>query len=290
MGCCEYLPLSENLIYFIPPIQSSGEIWDENNVTKSQSLPAHDRWQSKLVCEQAGFFYVKSLTEDKKSGIFITVLHNIVIDGGKQLAKQIEGVYERIIEYARKEFLTKGYMDASLRTIAAQAGTTTGSIYTRFKDKEGLFEAIVGPHYDHIMSRFCQVQEEFAALPAEQQPENMGKVSGNCMLEILQYCYEHMEECQMLISKAEGTRYASFLDKLIEIESKATHKYLQVLEHLGNPSPPISPRLEHIIITGMFNTYLELVLHQMPWEEAVQYLEEMQAFYTAGWMKLMGQE
>ena len=54
---------------------------------------------------------------------------------------------------------------------ATQAGTTTGSIYTRFKDKEGLFEAIVGSHYDHIMSRFCQVQEEFAALPAEQQPE-----------------------------------------------------------------------------------------------------------------------
>lgn len=290
MDCCEYPPLSENLIYFIPPIQSSGEIWDENNVTKSQSLPAHDRWQSKLACKQAGFFYVKSLTEDKKSGIFITVLYNIVIDGGKQLAKQREGVYERIIECARKEFLEKGYMDASLRTIATQAGTTTGSIYTRFKDKEGLFEAIVGPHYDHIMSCFCQVQEEFAALPAEQQPENMGKVSENCMLEILQYCYEHMEECQMLISKAEGTRYANFLDELVEIESKATHKYLQVLEDLGNPSPPISPRLEHIIITGMFNTYLELVLHQVPWEEAVQYLEEMQAFYTAGWMKLMGQE
>jgi AcrR family transcriptional regulator len=230
------------------------------------------------------------LTENHNRVILITVLHNTVIDGGKQLAKQREGVYERIIECARKEFLEKGYMDASLRTIATQAGTTTGSIYTRFKDKEGLFEAIVGPHYDHIMSRFCRVQEEFAALPAEQQPENMGKVSGNCMLEILQYCYEHIEECQMLISKAEGTRYASFLDELVEIESKATHKYLQVLEHLGNSSPPISPRLEHIIITGMFNTYLELVLHQMPWEEAVLYLEEMQAFYTAGWMKLMGQE
>ena len=144
------------------------------------------------------------LTENHNRDILITVLHNTVIDGGKQLAKQREGVYERIIECARKEFLEKGYMDASLRTIATQAGTTTGSIYTRFKDKEGLFEAIVGPHYDHIMSRFCQVQEEFAALPAEQQPENMGKVSGNCMLEILQYCYEHMEECQMLISKAEA--------------------------------------------------------------------------------------
>ena len=61
------------------------------------------------------------------------------------MAKQREGVYERIIECARKEFLEKGYMDASLRTIATQAGTTTGSIYTRFKDKEGLLKPLSDP-------------------------------------------------------------------------------------------------------------------------------------------------
>lgn len=61
------------------------------------------------------------------------------------MAKQREGVYERIIECARKEFLEKGYMDASLRTIATQAGTTTGSIYTRFKDKEGFSKPLSDP-------------------------------------------------------------------------------------------------------------------------------------------------
>lgn len=55
------------------------------------------------------------------------------------MAKQIEGVYENIIACATKEFLNKGYADASLRTIATEAHTTTGSIYTRFGDKEGLF-------------------------------------------------------------------------------------------------------------------------------------------------------
>lgn len=34
---------------------------------------------------------------------------------------------------------------ASLRTIAAKAETTTGSIYSRFRDKEGLFGALVEP-------------------------------------------------------------------------------------------------------------------------------------------------
>ena len=71
--------------------------------------------------------------------------------------------------------------------------------------------------------------------------------------------------------------------------TKGTHDYLEVLEKLGRPSPPIDERLEHILITGMFNTFFELIIHEMPLEDAKHYLEEMRAFYTAGWMKIMGQ-
>ena len=53
------------------------------------------------------------------------------------MARQIEGVYEAVLRCAKEEFLAKGYKDASLRTIAERAGTSTGSIYTRFGDKEG---------------------------------------------------------------------------------------------------------------------------------------------------------
>ena len=52
------------------------------------------------------------------------------------MAKQIEGVYEAVLACAKKEFLEKGYTDASLRTIAQEAGTSTSSIYTRFKDRK----------------------------------------------------------------------------------------------------------------------------------------------------------
>lgn len=38
------------------------------------------------------------------------------------MAKQIEGVSEKIIAAAKQEFLEKGYVDASLRTIASAAG------------------------------------------------------------------------------------------------------------------------------------------------------------------------
>ena len=48
------------------------------------------------------------------------------------MTKPIEGVSERILSCAKEGFLEKGYADASLRTIAAKAETTTGSIYSRF--------------------------------------------------------------------------------------------------------------------------------------------------------------
>ena len=47
--------------------------------------------------------------------------------------------------------------------------------------------------------------------------------------------------------------------------------------------------MEHILITGMFHTFFELIIHEMPLKDAENYVREMRAFYTAGWMKIMGQ-
>lgn len=51
------------------------------------------------------------------------------------MSKAVEGVTEKIEECAKKEFKSKGYVEASLRTIAMEAGTTTGSIYSRYGGK-----------------------------------------------------------------------------------------------------------------------------------------------------------
>ena len=77
------------------------------------------------------------------------------------MAKQIEGVAERIIAAAKKEFLDKGYVDASLRTIAAEADTSTNSIYVRFGDKEGLFSAIVEPVLNEMIEMLSVFRRNF---------------------------------------------------------------------------------------------------------------------------------
>ena len=41
----------------------------------------------------------------------------------------------RILESARKEFLTYGFEKASLKSICEGAGVTTGALYKRYKGK-----------------------------------------------------------------------------------------------------------------------------------------------------------
>ena len=195
----------------------------------------------------------------------------------------------RIFSAAFQEFLEKGYQSASLRNIVKMAGVTTGALYGYYKSKEELFEALVGKHYNFLLDRFCKAQKEFAETPPEEQSDKLTSTSGECMYEMLLYAYDHLNECKLILCKSEGTRFSSLIDKMVEIETKGTHDYLKVLEKLGRPSRHIDERLEHILITGMFNTFFELIIHEMPLEEAKHYLETMRTFYTAGWMKLMGQ-
>lgn len=196
---------------------------------------------------------------------------------------------ERIHQGAKTEFLEKGYRDASLRTIVKSVGMTTGAFYGYYRSKEALFEALVGEQYAYLLNCFQKAQKEFAALPHQRQIEVMSEISGACMFDMLHYAYEHLEECKLILCCSEGTKFSGFIDELVEIEAAATHAYQNVLQELGRPSPRIDPTLEHILITGMFHTFFELIIHEMPLGDAENYVKEMRAFYTAGWMKIMGQ-
>lgn len=196
---------------------------------------------------------------------------------------------ERIHQAAKTEFLAKGFRSSSLRNIVKMAGMTTGAFYGYYKSKEELFAALVGEHYGYLINRFKDAQEEFSNISPERQPEVMSEISGLCMFDMLRYAYQHLEECKLILCCSEGTRFSGMIDEMVEIELESTHAYKQVLKKIGRPSPDIDPRLEHILITGMFHTFFELIIHEMPYPDAENYVKEMREFYTAGWMKIMGQ-
>lgn len=205
----------------------------------------------------------------------------------KQDAKH--NTLEQIHIAAKKEFLEKGFKTASLRNIVKMAGVTTGAFYGYYKSKEELFGALVDDQYHYVMEHFCQAQNEFAELPAQEQSEHISEISGDCMLNVLCYAQEYPDEFHLLLCCSEGTRYAGMINEMVEIEVEATHRYQKSLDSIGSPSPEIDSMLEHMLATGMFNTFFEMIIHQMPMDQAEIYLKNMREFYTAGWMKILKQ-
>ena len=195
----------------------------------------------------------------------------------------------RIHEAAKAEFLERGFRQASLRSIVRAAGVTTGALYGYYDGKQALFAALVDEHYRFLMDSYCGTLRQFADMPPEEQTEQMGQISHAWMKWMLRYLYAHRDEFLLILRCSEGTRYAGMIDEIVEQEVAATDRYCAVLSGLGRPVPPIDERLEHILVTGMMNAYFEIVLHEMPLDDADRYVDELHDFYTAGWMKIMGQ-
>ncbi len=204
------------------------------------------------------------------------------------MSRELQATQKNILEAGKKEFLAKGFRAASLRSIVKEAGVTTGAFYGYYKSKEELFDALVMEQYEMLMNQFNRAQITFSELPPEEQPEHVGDISGDCMDWMTEYIYEEHDVFKLLLCCAEGTRYENFVHDMVEIEVEYTHRFMDVLAHLGKPVKKIDPQLEHLLVSGMFSAFFEIVIHDMPKEQAHRYVRELREFYTAGWMKIMG--
>ena len=198
------------------------------------------------------------------------------------MAKQKPGVYDRVLECAKDEFLSRGFLDASLRTIAQEAGTSTGSIYTRFGDKEGLFRAIVEPVVDEFRSMFREIQENFHQLNGETQRAEMGQYTSRHQLDLLDYIYDHFDVFRLLLDGAHGTRFACFLDELVDIEVEYTYQYMEVIGCESVKSGQVTEEFIHIIVTAYFNGMFEVVRHNMSKADAVKYVKLLNRYHMQG--------
>ena len=85
-----------------------------------------------------------------------------------------------------------------------------------------------------------------------------------------------------------GSNLATNFHNMVEAEVEYTQRYMEVLRRLGRDIPVLDKSLCHIIASGMFNGIFEIVVHDMPRDQAMRDVDQLRDFYTAGWLKLMG--
>ena len=205
------------------------------------------------------------------------------------MAKQIEGVSERILSCAKAEFLDKGYTDASLRTIAAAAETSTNSIYVRFQDKEGLFSAIVEPVLSEMIERFLKIQEAFHRMDRAEQAAQMPDYADGGTMKLVEYMYDHLDEFRLLLDASYGTRFHNFVDELVRIEVEYTYKYMEAVGSTAQLGDATTQKLLHIVTTSRFESIFEIIRHGMSLEEAREYISLLSRYHRTGFLAVFGE-
>lgn len=188
----------------------------------------------------------------------------------------------RILDCARKEFMEHGYQNANMRRIASVADVTTGAMYNHFANKSVLFDALVEAPAEEMLLRFQEIHKEVQSVLKYEHMELTANSGTDWMIG---YIYANFDVFKLIFCCSEGTKWAKYLEKLIEIEEQAYHIYCNKMGKNGNNIEPI---FLHIHATSGFQYLVELVSHDIPYEQAVAVMNNAKRFSMAGWQELLG--
>lgn len=190
---------------------------------------------------------------------------------------------ENILLCAKEEFLEKGYMNASLRTIALNAGVSTSAIYTRYFDKEGLFRFLVEPAAEKLKDILKDSLVEFTTLPKGEQSKRAQEYSDQGFVGFITCIYSHFNEFKLLIECSPNNMYQAFLEELVVIDIDCTKKVLLQAESQAMLEGRITDGFFHVVSSAFFSGIFEVVIHDMTLEDAKSYINELRVFYGNGW-------
>lgn len=199
------------------------------------------------------------------------------------MAKRVEGVTEKLMECAMEEFLANGYENASLRMIAEKAGSSKGAIYIRYSDKESLYRSLVQPVMDGFCELLFSVLNQFNTMSGKEQTRQMYSYSDERFYQLVDYLYDYFDEFKLLFTSGENNAYQEFMHRVVKLAEECTNRYIEVSGNDAISSGRLTPELNHLLFSAFYTGMFEVIVHSMPKEQALEHIQKMRRFYTAGW-------
>ena len=191
----------------------------------------------------------------------------------------------KIMAAAKEEFMERGYEKASMRSIADRCGMTAAGIYRHCKDKEDLFDQLVSPAENKLMSWAHEHMLRY-----EKGIKNAGKfVWQDSFIDMMQdLIYPNMEDYHLLIARSKGSKYENYLHDMSEMAQDKFLSYLEEQRNSGVKVPDITQNQLHLLMTAYLTALFEPVIHNYPYEDAIGALKTLETFFLPGWKQLMG--
>ena len=120
-------------------------------------------------------------------------------------------------------------------------------------------------------------------MPGAEQTSQMYSFSDHGFWASVDYIYDHFDEFKLLLTSGENNTYQEFLHRVVELDTQCTMRYIQASGNDAISSGRLTPELSHLLSSAFYTGIFEVVIHDMPKEQAVEHIQRMRRFYTAGW-------
>lgn len=190
-----------------------------------------------------------------------------------------------IIHSARKEFLDRGFKDASMRVIAASSGISTSNIYNYFQSKDQILREVLAP----LMHALNRLEQDHIS------PDNLNLRifdSGeeqylriNLFVELI---LTYRNELKLLLFHSHGSSLEGFHDEFTDRQTRIGMEYFSKMK-IKYPyiKTDISEFFIHNISSWFLTIMGEIVSHNLNPEEIERFVGEYMEFSTAGWRQMM---
>ena len=189
---------------------------------------------------------------------------------------------EKILNAAKREFLEKGFAGTNVRAVAQRAGVTTGALYNLFKNKDGIFEALVGGVFNEFLN-ILAYNDVFEARELDMKAGDLSEItemSQRRFLRMIDFFYANRDAMKLLVCCAKGSSFEHIFDKAIDLTEKETLRLLTM------DGVKMSRRIKffiHVMVTSHFENLKEIFYHDLTKSEAAEYVLDFNVYHCGGW-------
>lgn len=190
---------------------------------------------------------------------------------------------ENLIDSAKAEFMEKGYSKASLRSICAKAGVTTGALYFFFEDKADLYRAILGKPVDElfaIMQEHFDKESDTIASPGYNAADDHNEFAQK----IIHHIYSNYDAVILLLTKSQGSEYENIVDKVVDFNESKSVEIMERFSEYKGKKKKINTYMHHFVIHLMVDAFVHLVTHEPDEEKARAYIKKIIKMMMGDWM------
>lgn len=198
----------------------------------------------------------------------------------------------KLLQCMKKEFLEKGYEEASLNHIAKMAGITSAGVYRHFSSKEDMFISLVKLTLSDF-EKLCRKEIDYiyANISYKGFVENFYIYRKNFALKLLDFIYDNNDHFQgfiLLITCAHGTKFENFESDLVEAGVGTLKELMSKLKDVGIQCNKMSDDELHVLGTVFVSAFCEIIKHQFSKKQAYEYVDFIARLLYPGCKNLLG--